>query len=49
MQEWIKRCIDFFCALAGLAILSPFFGLIAVLIKLDSRGPVFFRYKRVGK
>ena len=49
IQEWIKRCIDFFCALAGLAILSPFFGLIAVLIKLDSRGPVFFRYKRVGK
>jgi exopolysaccharide biosynthesis polyprenyl glycosylphosphotransferase len=45
----IKRIIDILGALVGLAftvILTPF---IALAIKLDSRGPVFFAQKRVGK
>ncbi len=43
-----KRCLDFFVALVGLVLLLPVFLVIAVLIKLDSPGPVFFRQRRVG-
>lgn len=45
----IKRIIDFLLALFGLIILSPVFLILVVAIKLDSRGPVFFRQKRFGK
>jgi exopolysaccharide biosynthesis polyprenyl glycosylphosphotransferase len=45
----LKRSFDFLSALGGLILLSPLFALIAVLIKLDSRGPVFFRQVRVGR
>lgn len=45
----IKRIIDFLASFIGLVILSPFFVLIGVLIKLDSKGPIFFKQKRVGK
>ena len=45
----IKRLFDFTAALAGLIVLSPMFLAIAAWIKLDSRGPVFFRQERVGK
>jgi lipopolysaccharide/colanic/teichoic acid biosynthesis glycosyltransferase len=43
-----KRIFDFILSLCGLIILSPLFLFIAVWIKLDSRGPVFFRQERVG-
>lgn len=36
-------------ALIGLIILSPLFMLLAIIIKLDSKGPVFFKQKRVAK
>jgi len=45
----IKRIFDITAALVGLVLLSPMFLAIAVWIKLDSRGPVFFRQQRVGK
>lgn len=45
----IKRIFDLIAALVGLVILSPMFLAIAVWIKIDSRGPVFFRQQRVGK
>lgn len=45
----IKRIIDFVLALMGLIILSPIFILLALIIKLDSKGPVFFKQKRVAK
>ncbi|MCK8824334.1 sugar transferase [Fuchsiella alkaliacetigena] len=45
----IKRIIDFIGSLVGLIILSPLFILIGILIKLDSKGPVFFTQERVGK
>lgn len=45
----IKKIIDFLSALIGLIILSPFFVLMSVLIKIDSKGSVFFKQKRVGK
>ena len=44
-----KRIFDFIFALAGIMALLPLFVLIAVLIKLDSAGPVFFRQNRVGR
>jgi len=45
----IKRIFDITIALIGLIILAPVFAVIAILIKLDSPGPVFFRGKRVGQ
>ena len=44
-----KRVIDFMLSLLALIVLSPIFLILAVWIKLDSKGPVFFRQKRVGK
>ena len=45
----LKRAIDIVGAVAGLVLLSPVFLMIAIFIKLDSPGAVFFRQKRVGK
>ena len=45
----LKRTLDILLSLIGLIALSPFFLAVAVLIKLDSRGPVFFRQLRIGK
>lgn len=45
----IKRMSDVFFSLIGLILLSPLFLLLAVLIKIDSRGPAFFAHKRIGK
>jgi lipopolysaccharide/colanic/teichoic acid biosynthesis glycosyltransferase len=47
--SFIKRVFDFIGSLFLLAALLPLFGLIAILIKLDSPGPVFFRHYRVGR
>ncbi len=44
-----KRIFDFCCSLAGLTLLAPAFLAAALLIKLDSPGPVFFRQERVGR
>ncbi len=44
-----KRVFDLFGSFIGLLILSPFLAIVAVLIKLDSSGPVFYRQTRVGK
>ena len=48
MYTHIKRGIDFVLALLGLIILSPVFLILIVAIKLDSKGPVLFKQKRVG-
>lgn len=45
----MKRVFDFVVALSGLIILTPLFVLIGLLIKLNDKGPVFFKQKRVGK
>jgi lipopolysaccharide/colanic/teichoic acid biosynthesis glycosyltransferase len=45
----IKRAFDISTALMGLLCLSPLFLVVAVLIKLDSDGTVFFRQERIGK
>ena len=44
-----KRAFDVTVAAAGLVVLAPLLALIALLIKLDSPGPVMFRQVRVGK
>lgn len=46
--EWIKRGFDVAASLVGLLIAAPVSLVIAVLIKLDSPGPVFYRQERVG-
>ena len=47
-RKGIKRVIDFILALGGLIILSPVFIILCLWIKLDSKGPVFFKQKRIG-
>lgn len=49
MYKYLKRPLDFLISLIALVILCPIFLIIAVWIKLNSKGPVFFRQKRVGK
>ena len=44
----IKRVADFILSFMGLVLLSPLFLIIIIAIKIDSRGPVFFKQKRVG-
>src|SRR5579862_7727052 len=44
----LKRAVDFVIALMGLIVLLPFLLVVALLIKIDSTGPVFFRQARVG-
>jgi lipopolysaccharide/colanic/teichoic acid biosynthesis glycosyltransferase len=45
----MKRLFDFVIALIGIILCLPFFAIVAVLIKFDSEGPVFFTQKRIGK
>jgi len=45
----LKRLFDVLVSAAGLLLLSPLLVCIALWIKLDSRGPVFFRQQRVGR
>ncbi|MBX2963379.1 MAG: sugar transferase [Cyclobacteriaceae bacterium] len=45
----LKRLFDFLASSIGLLILSPFFILIALLIKIDSTGSVFYLQERVGR
>src|SRR4030043_521908 len=45
----MKRLFDFFFSSIGLLLLQPLFVVIAIMIKVDSPGPIFFRQERVGK
>ncbi len=45
----MKRSFDIVVSLVGLVLLFPVVVLVAIFIKLDSRGPVFFRQERMGK
>lgn len=46
--ELFKRCLDRLGAGLGMLLLSPFFALVAILIKLESPGPVLFSQTRIG-
>ena len=49
-SSWrLKRALDITLAMAVLIVLSPLLLLIALAIKLDDRGPVFFRQRRIGQ
>lgn len=47
-KKFLKKIIDFVVSLIGLVLLSPIFLIISITVKLDSKGPVFFKQKRVG-
>ena len=47
-QLFVKRCLDIAFSGALLLLLAPLFAVIALLIRLDSPGPVFFRQDRAG-
>ena len=49
IYEFIKRLIDITGSLFGIILLSPLFLITAIIIKLDSKGPVFFKQNRCGK
>ena len=49
MYRYFKRFLDIVLSAAGLLVLSPILLIIAVAIKLDSKGPVLFKQKRVAK
>jgi len=44
----VKRLIDIILSLIGLIMLSPVFVILIIAIKVDSRGPILFKQKRVG-
>lgn len=46
--SFLKRMIDLIISFCGLIILSPLFAGLAIAIKIDDPGPVFFTQKRVG-
>ena len=48
-EQRLKRAFDVGCAASALAVLSPLFLLVTALIKLDSRGPVFYLARRAGR
>jgi exopolysaccharide biosynthesis polyprenyl glycosylphosphotransferase len=48
-SAWFKRVFDLLGASLGLLAVSPLLVVIAVMIKLEDRGPVFFRQQRVGR
>ena len=45
---FLKRVLDIAFSLIILIILSPLFLILAILIKLDSKGPVFYKHLRIG-
>ena len=49
MYQYVKRFFDIVLSLGAIVVLSPVLLLLAILIKADSKGPVLFKQKRVGK
>ena len=49
MYKFFKRACDIIISFFGLLILSPILALTALIIKIDSKGPVIFKQKRLGK
>ena len=48
LTQLVKSFIDYSCASCGLMLLAPVFLIISILIKLTSKGPVFFEQERIG-
>ncbi|MFQ6791979.1 MAG: sugar transferase [Thomasclavelia sp.] len=47
-QKKIKRLLDLVLSLSGIIVLSPVFIVLCIWIKLDSKGPILFKQKRIG-
>ena len=45
----LKRIFDIFFSITGIIIASPLFVIIALIIKLEDRGPIFFKQERIGR
>lgn len=48
-EKYIKRMFDFSMSLIGLVVLFPFFVVIALAVKFDSKGLIIFKQKRIGR
>lgn len=49
VYEFVKRIIDVICSLIGLIVLMPILSIVAIIIKIESKGPIIFAQDRVGK
>ncbi|WP_150466581.1 sugar transferase [Francisella sp. SYW-9] len=49
LYKVLKRFLDIVLSFIGLVLLSPVFILLIIFIKIDSKGPIFFKQKRVGQ
>ena len=49
IYSFFKRCFDIFCSLLSIIILALPMLIVAIAIKIDSKGPVFFKQNRIGK
>lgn len=47
--RWVKRAMDLAIAIPTLVLLAPVFAVVALLIRLDSKGPIFYVSERVGQ
>ncbi|MDY6391855.1 MAG: sugar transferase [Bacilli bacterium] len=47
--SFFKRCFDIFCSFLAIVLLALPMLIVAIAIKIDSKGPVFFKQDRVGK
>ena len=47
-ELWVKRFSDIVCSIVGLILLSPVFLVIAILMKRQKNGTIFFRQERIG-
>jgi len=48
IYEFFKRSLDIIASICGLILLSPVLLIVSILIKMESKGPVFFMQKRIG-
>ncbi|MBZ6527604.1 sugar transferase [Aerococcaceae bacterium DSM 111021] len=49
MNLFLKKTLDFLGSFFGIVLLSPLLLIIAIMIKIDSSGPIFFKQDRIGK
>ncbi|MCB2295201.1 sugar transferase [Clostridium algoriphilum] len=49
IYRFAKRCFDVISSVAGIMLLSPLYLIIGILVKLDSKGTIFFAHERLGK
>lgn len=48
IHNFLKRTFDVLFSIIGILVFIPFFIIIAIVIKIDSKGPIFFKQKRIG-